>query len=210
MPPDQFIKVAEQAGLIIKLTQVIIEKAVDAAETWPSDIHLGINLSTVDLCSPEATVQLLHLVKRRQFDPQRITVEITETAAMQDFEKAVQSLNWLRQAGVSIALDDFGAGNSSLGYLQKLPLDHVKMDKSFTKDVAHDNRACEVVSTITKLCSNLDLTCVAEGVETEHQFEKLRNLGCRYLQGYYFAKPMSNREASQYISQHTVSDAMNF
>lgn len=210
VPPDHFIPAAEQTGLVSKLTKILIGKSLDVAETWPQNLKLGLNLSAVDLCSHEAITQILALIRDRNFDPKRITIEITETAVMRDFERAVQSLNRLRKAGMQIALDDFGSGNSSLSYLQKLPLDHVKIDKSFVQSADQDPRAHEITLTIVRLCSSFGFGCIAEGVETMAQLEMLSKIGCHTLQGFYFAKPMSANQVDQYIAENTAVLSIGF
>jgi diguanylate cyclase (GGDEF)-like protein len=207
VPPDQFIAAAEQAGLVSELSYVLIEKAIEDAKTWPNYIKLGINLSAIDVCSFETVSRILTLIETHQFDPKRITVEVTETAVMRDFERAVQSLLRLKEVGIQIALDDFGTGHSSLSCLKRLPLDHVKIDKSFIQNIKDDPQELEVTATIIRLCEIHGIKCVAEGIESALQMEALLRINCRVMQGYHFARPMPAEMVQKYISQ---SSKMHF
>lgn len=203
IPPDIFINAAEQMGIIGKLTTILLRKSLAMACQWPDNIYLSFNLSIYDLSSSQTVLSLISLIENSQFPNHRIIFEITETAVMDDFKQASEALNLLKLQGVQIALDDFGTGYSSLSYVQKMPLDRLKIDRSFISDITEDNNTRNIVQTIVDLCNNLDLQCIVEGVETFEQLITIEEMGCRYVQGYYFSRPLSHTDALEFISNQT-------
>jgi len=189
VPPDRFVAAAERCGMIHALTLLLLRKALADAARLPPEVGLSFNLSAHDLTSPETVLAILATVRRSGFDPRRLTLELTETALMRDFERAEESITALRGLGIAIALDDFGTGYSSLGYVHRLPLDKIKIDRSFMADIDTD-RGCRLVSTILDLCHNLGLDGIAEGIKTAEQLRAVRRHGCRYVQGYHIGRPM--------------------
>lgn len=206
IPPDQFILVAERSGLINRLTEVLLVKALRAAKSWPESVALSFNLSMADLCSPTAVERLCELIVESGVDPKRIQFEATETAIIQDFDLAQASLRRLKTLGVSISLDDFGTGYSSLSYVHRLPVDKLKIDRSFTQGILDQDSSRDIVRSIIDLSRNLKLGCVVEGVETAEQAVLLAALGCTSMQGYFFHKPMLEEEVSSYICQTEKSN----
>ena len=202
--PDIFINNAEQMGMIGKLTKILLKKALAAACEWPDDITLSFNLSTYDLSSEMTVLNLISLVENSDFPNHRIMFEVTETAVMQDFDQANRALELLKLQGASIALDDFGTGYSSLSYVQRMPLDRLKIDRSFVTEVHTDKNSRNIVKTITDLCNNLNLDCIVEGVESEAQLAVLEEMGCRYIQGYYFSRPLCQQDALKFISENDI------
>lgn len=200
MRPDIFIKSAEQMGIIGKLTTILLSKALKAACQWPDGIYMSFNLSIYDLSSPQTVLSLINIVEKSNFPSHRIVFEITETAVMHDFKQAKEALNLLKLQGAQIALDDFGTGYSSLSYVQRMPLDRLKIDRSFIIDIAIDNDAKNIVQTILDLCNNLNLYCIVEGIETKEQLTVLQEMGCRYIQGYYFSKPLKQSMALKFLA----------
>jgi diguanylate cyclase (GGDEF)-like protein len=190
IPPDQFIRVAERTGAIHKLTRVLLGKALEVAKTWPQDVQLSFNLSMRDLTSREAMTRLIALIERSGFPPHRLVLELTETAFMRDYEAAADSVVMLKRLGVKLSLDDFGAGYSSLSYVHRLPIDKIKIDRSFVRALGGDQPTNAVIRTILMLCENLQLGCIAEGMETGEQVETLRALGCTTMQGFFFSRPV--------------------
>ncbi|MBB3999389.1 putative bifunctional diguanylate cyclase/phosphodiesterase [Aureimonas pseudogalii] len=188
IPPDRFIAAAERCGLIHRLTLLLLRKALADIRRLPADIGLSFNLSSHDLTSPETVLAIMSAVRNSGIEPGRITLELTETALMRDFDLAQRSIEVLRALGMRIALDDFGTGYSSLGYVHRLALDKIKIDRSFMADIdARSGRS--IVATVLDLSQNLSLDCIAEGVETEAQLATLRRLGCRFAQGYLIGRP---------------------
>lgn len=190
VPPDIFVPAAERSDLINKVTQTLLRKALKCARAWPSDIRISFNLSVRELTCRAAILDIIAIVEDSGVAPRRIDLEVTETAFMKDFDEARKSMQTLKALGVGISLDDFGAGYSSLSYVHRLPIDKIKIDRSFIKDVETEATCRAVVKTIVELCRNLDLTCVVEGMETDEQARVLRSLGCTMMQGFLFGKPM--------------------
>ncbi len=197
--PDVFIPVAERAGLIGGVTRVLLEKALREMRNWPEDIGLSFNLSAHDICAAEGVVRLVAIVNASGIDPRRIDFEITETAMAHDFVKARQSMQMLKTLGCHLSLDDFGTGYSSLSYVHRLPLDRIKVDRSFVTDIENDC-ASKVVRSMTGLCADMGLKSIIEGVETAEQLDRLQAMGCDMAQGYLFAKPMHPSMISGYLA----------
>ncbi len=190
IPPNVFIPVAERTDFISQLTQILLRKALADARTWPDDIRISFNLSARDVGSAEAILKVIAIIENSGVGPERIDLEVTETALMRDFDKGCECLKALKAQGVHISLDDFGTGYSSLSYVHRLPLDKIKIDRSFIKDIETQATSRDIVKTVIDLCRNLKLACIIEGMETKEQAEILRELGGAMMQGYYFGKPM--------------------
>lgn len=199
--PDVFIRSAEQMGTISKLTGILLKKALKLACEWPDDVYMSFNLSIYDLASPETILNLVSIIEASAFPNDKIVFEVTETAVMHDFDKANEALELLKLQGAKIALDDFGTGYSSLSYVQRMPLDRLKIDRSFITGIDVDKNTKKIVRTIIDLCNNLDLYCIIEGVETDSQLEAIKQIGGRYVQGYYFSRPMLPADALDFLSQ---------
>jgi diguanylate cyclase (GGDEF)-like protein len=202
--PADFIPVAERAGLIHCLTQALLGKALVTARNWPAEIQLAFNLSAYDIDTPEKVSMIADLITKSGVNPERIIFEVTESALMRDFADAARALTALKDLGVSIALDDFGTGFSSLSYVHRLPLDKLKVDRSFTRDLCNDAACRDIVQSIVGLCRSLDLTCVVEGVETAEQMLLLGALGCTNMQGYLFHKPMAEAEIATFLAAQSA------
>lgn len=194
--PALFIPIAEHAGLIAELTGNLFEKAILAAKTWPQEIFLSFNLSAEHLTRPSAGLNVLSVMLQHRFSPERLEIEVTETAIMNDLHQARATISNLQKAGVRISLDDFGSGYSSMGQIRDLPFDKIKIDKSFVDDVCDSERTRGLISSIIGMCENLGIGCVAEGIEREEQRLALANLGCKTGQGYLFSKPISDKEST--------------
>ena len=188
--PVDFIAVAERTGLIHDLSLALLRKALAAMVSWPEHVALSFNLSAHDLAAAEGIATITALIAESGIAPERIVFEVTETGLMRDLVDAGRSLGALRALGVGIALDDFGTGYSSLGYVHRLPISELKIDRSFVTDICSDAASRNIIHSILDLARNLRLLCVVEGVETEAQMLHLRAAGCRYMQGYLFQKPM--------------------
>lgn len=197
--PDVFIRSAEQMGTVNKLTTILLKKALKLACEWPEEVYMSFNLSIYDLASHETILNIVNIVEKSNFDAKRIVFEVTETAVMHDFEKAIEALNLLKAQGAQIALDDFGTGYSSLSYVQKMPLDRLKIDRCFITEIDVDKNTRNIVRTIIDLCNNLNLYCIVEGVETEDQLLALQQVGGRYVQGYYFSRPLKQEDALAFL-----------
>lgn len=202
--PADFIPAAERIGLIRPLTQALLVRALATARTWPDHIRLSFNLSAHDVCAAEGILPLISIIEKSGLPPHRIDFEITETAVTFDFVRAQQSIATLKAMGCGISLDDFGTGYSSLSHVHRLPLDKIKVDRSFVSDINENPVSHKIIKSLTGLCDDMEIACVVEGVETRAQLDSLRRLGCDFIQGYYFAKPMPGDAISDYLAKERV------
>ena len=192
--PIEFIPLAEQTGLILPLGQHILHTACQQLVRWaltPETAHLSVavNVSARQFRQPDFAAQVLHTLRETGANPRRLKLELTESLLLGDIEDTIGRMVQLKREGVGFALDDFGTGYSSLGYLKRLPLDQVKIDRGFVRDVLTDPNDAAIVRTILALAQSLDLDVVAEGVETAGQLGFLRLHGCEQFQGYLFGRP---------------------
>ena len=197
--PAEFIPMAERTGMISKITQTVLRKALATSARLPKSLRLSVNLSAHDLGSTTAMEAIAKLVEQAG-RPCRVDFEITETAIMRDMAQANEGLVALLALGSRIALDDFGTGHSSLTHVQKLPLDRIKVDRSFVKEVINDPTSRAIIKTTVDLCRNLGISCVFEGIETEQQLDALLGLGGTVMQGYLFGRPMSEEKVLEQIA----------
>ncbi len=204
--PDDFIRVAERSGFIQKVTAILFRKGLAELKKWPDDISLSFNLSARDISDQTFVLSLLGQIMKEEISPGRLEFEITETAVMSDLTTSSAVLDRLRSSGCRVALDDFGSGYSSFQYLDQLPLDKVKIDRSFIRKVAHSLTSREIVAAIIALCSKLNLRCVLEGVETREEMAVLAALKPDLIQGYLFGRPMSGADATQLIASQQQSN----
>jgi predicted signal transduction protein with EAL and GGDEF domain len=199
--PADFIPVAERIGVIHSLTRILLVKALAAAATWPDHIRVSFNLSAHDICSPEGILHLMSAIEASGVPPGRIEFEITETAVTYDFVRAEHSIAALKAMGCSISLDDFGTGYSSLSHIHRLPFDKLKIDRCFVADIDTNPVSHKIVKSLAGLCADMEIACIVEGVETKAQLDSLRCLGCDFVQGYYFAKPMPADAVAGFLSE---------
>jgi len=194
--PAEFIPVAEQTGLIASIDQWVMEEACRQLRTWEDQcsafqsIHMSVNVSVQQLQDARLTERVQKALEAAGLDPPRLTLEITESVLMTNTEATLAVLHGLKALGVRLAIDDFGIGFSSLNYLRRLPVDIVKIDRSFVSGIASQSDEWTLARGIIKLVHGLGLETVAEGVERADQRAHLQALGCRLAQGYYFARPM--------------------
>jgi len=199
--PGSFIPVAERAGLITRITLIMLRKTLTAMAEWPLDVGLSFNLSAHDLVSPACTVQLLSVIMNSGIDPKRISFEITETALLNDFHAAELNIALIKRAGIRVALDDFGTGFSSLSHIHTLPLDKLKVDRQFVANIESNESSRNIVRSVLALCADMGIECVVEGAETEGQLAVLNELGCKVVQGYYYSKPIGQDEVAGYLGR---------
>lgn len=193
--PAEFIPVAEQTGLILQLGEWVLQTACSQLVQWNDSaatrhLSIAVNVSARQFRHSEFTTQVLSLLQSSKANPHRLKMELTESLLLSDVDDAIRKMAELRSIGVSFALDDFGTGYSSLSYLKRLPLDQLKIDQSFVRDVLVDANDAAIARTILSLARNLDLEVVAEGVETEGQRDFLVAAGCKAFQGYLFGRPV--------------------
>ena len=208
--PDVFIPLTEQTGMIRELTNWVLQRALSECAGWHRAgrlIPVAVNLSAATVHDPELMDAVTTAVSRSGMPPESIELEITESAVMFDPDGALRSLQSLVDFGVRLSLDDFGTGNSSLSYLQRLPVTAVKIDKSFVAPLLSDDTAKAIVRAVVNLAHSLSLSVIAEGVDSRPVMEQLTALGCDALQGFYVASPMSPDRLEQWIAINSPTTA---
>lgn len=205
VPPDEFIPVAEDTGLIIPLGKWILEACMKQVVKWHSrgikPGILSINLSMVQLQRPGFVSELITMLEETKCKAQWIEMEVTEGQVMKNPEQTIQTLEEISQLGIKIAIDDFGTGYSSLSYLKRFPIDRLKIDRSFIKDIPDDEEDIAITKAIIALAKSLNIEVIAEGVETQAQKDFLVENGCRYIQGYLYSKPVPLEEFEKMIER---------
>lgn len=196
--PAEFIPIAEENGLIVPIGEWVLRTACATAVSWP-DITVAVNLSPVQFRSRGLVAMVTSALAEAGLPPQRLELEVTETALLDDSEATIEILHQLRALGVRISLDDFGVGYSSLSYLRKFPFDRIKIDRSFVGTLGESPESVAIVHTIASLGSVLGVETTAEGVETIEQLDFVRECGCTAVQGYYFGKPCPAAEVGRTI-----------
>ena len=193
IPPDKFIGIADESGQILAIGEWVLRTACTQVRQWHAagfpELGVAVNFSATQFKQPGLHNAIRQVLQASGLAPSHLEVEITESLAMQDAEATVATLRGLKDMGVKISIDDFGTGYSSLGYLRRFPIDILKIDKSFVRDVDCDDDSAAIIRTIVGLARSLKLTVLAEGVETRSQLDFLATEGCDRMQGYYFAKP---------------------
>jgi EAL domain-containing protein (putative c-di-GMP-specific phosphodiesterase class I) len=204
--PERFIALAEETGLIVPIGEWVLRTACERARAWQkrksAPISVSVNLSSRQFKQEALASAVAAALKESGLDPRLLEMELTESLVMHDTEAAIHMLTRLREIGVELSVDDFGTGYSSLSYLTRLPISALKIDQSFVHDVRERDAPHEgiVAQAIISLGHNLKLKVVAEGVETDAQFEFLRKHGCDEVQGYRFGKPVPAEEFEQFLS----------
>jgi EAL domain-containing protein (putative c-di-GMP-specific phosphodiesterase class I) len=188
--PEAFIHVAEQTGQIEALTEYVIVAGIQFIQSISSTLTLSVNISAKSLHNDRLIAMLEQACQRFAFDPSRMILELTETATMLDTKHAEQILGHLREQGFKLSIDDFGTGYSSMAQLANLPFTELKIDKSFVMTMENSSKSRKVIASTLKLAESLGLETIAEGIENSMAAIGLRELGCRYGQGYFFARPM--------------------
>jgi EAL domain-containing protein (putative c-di-GMP-specific phosphodiesterase class I) len=204
VPPDEFIPLAEQTGLIKPLTRWVLGAALRQCRAWhDSGLHLrvAVNLSAHDVQDPTLPDLISQQLAEFGVAPSSLTVELTETALMADPERALNTLTRLGAMGVQMAIDDFGTGYSSLSYLTRLPAHQLKIDRAFVRNLGDETRQAAVVHSTIELGHTLGLEVVAEGVEDEATRELLSGLGCDRVQGFHVARPMPGRDVARWCAE---------
>jgi EAL domain-containing protein (putative c-di-GMP-specific phosphodiesterase class I) len=207
IPPAHFIGLAEQTGLIEPLGAWVLAEALRQAHTWRANsatearLTMCVNVSPRQLARPELADYVASLLADTANDPADICLEITESALIEDVATTTQSLRSLRSLGVRLSIDDYGAGYTSLANLKAFPIDTIKIDRSLIEGLGRDRDDAAIVMAIVRLAHALDLTCVAEGVESGEQLALLRTLGCDAVQGFLFGEPLPAEAITAWLSR---------
>ncbi len=204
--PGQFIPLAEENGLILPIGQWVLESACAQLKAWEKnaltrDLVLAVNVCAQEFCMAEFVAQVHANIQRHGVNPKLLKLELTETVLLEKMEETILTMNALNELGVQFSLDDFGTGYSSLQYLKQLPLDQLKIDQSFVRDITVDTSDKEIVRTIIAIAQSFKLDVIAEGVETEEQRQFLIESGCHRHQGYLFGKPVPIEEFEAMLRQ---------
>ena len=195
VPPSDFIPIAEETGLILPLGNWVLETACGQLAKWANqptmaDLTIAVNVSAGQFKHPNFVEHVLSILKKTNANPRRLKLELTESLLVVNLQDIIEKMFSLKAKGVGFSLDDFGTGYSSLSYLKRLPLDQLKIDQSFVRDLLVDPNDAAIARTIVALAQSLGLAVIAEGVETEHQRDFLASSGCHAYQGYLFSRPL--------------------
>lgn len=205
MGPGEFIPIAEQSGLIIPVGEWVLRSACDQMNRWleagNESLRIAVNLSARQFQQPELAQVIEHVLSDTGLPPSALDIEITESTAMQNANLTLATLNKLKEMGVRISIDDFGTGYSSLSYLKRFPIDTVKIDREFVRDLAEDNNDAAIVTAIISMAKALKLCVVAEGVETEEQMAFLQGQGCSFAQGYLVGRPVAAENFEELLNE---------
>jgi predicted signal transduction protein with EAL and GGDEF domain len=198
IPPADFIPLAEYLGLITPIGNYVLREACYACKKWNDEGHpdykVNVNLSVVQLLQSDITEVVRQALQDTGINPRNLTLEVTESLAINDMKRMKIILNSIRKLGVRIALDDFGTGYSSLNHIREIPLDVIKVDQSFVKDLAEDEYSQSFIKMVAELASAIDVNICVEGIETKEQYKVLEGMKVSLVQGYYFDKPLPREE----------------
>jgi EAL domain-containing protein (putative c-di-GMP-specific phosphodiesterase class I) len=205
--PGEFIDLAEQTGLIVPIGHWVLEAACQQLRHWSMQpgmehLRLAVNISQLQFRQETFVAQVQGLIDRHLIDPNLLELELTESMLVEDMQGIIQKMETLRARGVTFSLDDFGTGFSSLSNLKRLPLNNLKIDQSFVRDVLTDRSDASIAQTIIALGNNLGLAVIAEGVETEQQQQFLLENGCHYFQGYLYSRALPVVEFNRFVANH--------
>jgi diguanylate cyclase (GGDEF)-like protein/PAS domain S-box-containing protein len=202
VPPDEFIPLAEDIGLIAPIGEWVLRQACAEAASWPANIMVAVNLSPVQFTNKNLVNSIVLALASAGLAANRLELEVTESVLLQEGHSSLDVLHQLRALGVRIAMDDFGTGYSSLSYLRRFPFDKIKIDRSFVSDMTGDADCASIIRAVAGLAEGLHMTTTAEGVETQEQLEQLRAEGYTEGQGYLFSRPLSVEKLREFLRQH--------
>jgi EAL domain-containing protein (putative c-di-GMP-specific phosphodiesterase class I) len=209
--PQEFIPLAEETGMILAIGELVLQQACQQLSVWqrrlsqnlegtqPCRLTISVNLSAKQLLHPEFLQQIHTALDLSGIDGSCLKLELTESVIMQHNETTMRLLNQLKSLRIQLHMDDFGAGYSSLSYLHHLPINAIKIDRTFIQAMLTGDRSLQIVRTILTLAENMGVDVIAEGIETEPQRQQLQALGCEYGQGYLFSRPMTAIDATELL-----------
>jgi predicted signal transduction protein with EAL and GGDEF domain len=205
VPPNEFVPILEDTGLIIEVGEWVIRQACEQINQWRieglNNCRIAVNLSARQFSDNDLDLSIGAILNETQIDPNLLEFELTESMLMSDSEEAVRVLDSMKKCGIRLSVDDFGTGYSSLAYLKRFPLDSLKIDRAFIRDMTTDSGDATIAKAIISLAQNLKLKVVAEGVETWAQLEFLRDHACDEMQGFLFARPMSAADCAHALAE---------
>jgi EAL domain-containing protein (putative c-di-GMP-specific phosphodiesterase class I) len=207
--PDAFLPAAEQAGLMRPLTLVVLERALAACGRWTAagrELGVAVNLSASNLLDASLPEEVAALLRAHGVAPEQLTLEVTEAVILANPLRSGEVLAAIRALGVAVSLDDFGTGHSSLSHVKRLPVDELKIDRAFVRDIAGDATDRAIVSSIVRLAHSLGLVVTAEGVEDETALEVLRGEGCDQAQGWLFARPLAEAAFADWLHARALTE----
>lgn len=207
LSPSAFIEMAEESNMILSIGKLVLEQACLQLKVWQSSadtehLEISVNLSAKQIWQDSFVEEFIKVIETYDINHTKLIVEVTETVLIRDIDDATKKLNQLKEYGLSISLDDFGTGFSSLSYLRSLPIDEIKIDRSFIQDMNTDKQAYMMLKSIVDLANNFNLSVVSEGVEEETQLEQLKALGVLIFQGFYFSKPISQKQMTELLQKN--------
>ncbi len=209
LTPDVFIPIAEDTGLISKMTVSTLKRAIEEAKNWPGDILLSLNLSPRQLADAWLAQEILAVLAKTSFPPQRLEIEISESGLVERLDGLNGVLELLRNVGVRIALDDFGTGHSGLYHLRELGIDTIKIDRSFVTHLLSNHEEEKIVEAVINLSNSMGIATIAEGIETPEVLQRLMELGCKSGQGYYFGEPQDAAAMQEASSRAQIAARKN-
>jgi EAL domain-containing protein (putative c-di-GMP-specific phosphodiesterase class I) len=211
--PDKFLPIAEKNNLLRKLDFYVFEQACRQMKIWEeADFYpftLSVNMTTSTICDRDIAHILKEIIIKEQVNPSNMIIEMTEELGLTDFNLTKDVLQQIRNLGIKIALDDFGKGYSSLIYLEKIPINVLKIDKEFITDIDTNSNARLVYKTISELADHLSLKVVSEGIETEEQLNILRDISHSVMQGYHFSRPLTLEQFTDFMTVHQHEDTQH-
>lgn len=203
--PNDFIPLAEETGLIIKIGEIVLQKACQAAASWPAEQSIAVNISAVQIESEGFCDTVMAVLERTGLAPSRLELEVTESLMVNNLQKAIAVLQALKNLGVRVVMDDFGTGYSSLRYLQSFAFDKVKIDRSFIANIKDSDDSADIIKAIIDLGMTLGMKTTAEGVETKEQLEQLKAKGCDQVQGYHISHPLPEDGLTALLNASTAA-----
>jgi len=208
VPPDEFIPIAEESGMIVAIGEWVMRTAVAQLGAWRAQglapVPVAVNLSARQFLQSDVIAMVSGLLDGSGLAPELLELELTESVSMADPERSVVVMRGLGELGVTLSIDDFGTGYSSFSYLHRLPLDKLKIDKSFVQDMAHSAESSAIVQAIVAMAHRLQLAVIAEGVEDADQVAALRRADCDQIQGYYYSRPLAAQDCAAFIRQYAA------